>query len=303
MSIEFTAPLYSVIQYLQGVYMSLKSNFTKCLSFLFRKRDRVDRERSELNALGTAPSNADTLRFAGDINLTDILNSPETESTWMAVQQKLSRFDIVDGTGGVNPGDRRAIYYLTRHLRPQSVLEVGTHIGTSTLHIASALSVIAGDADGRRKLLSVDINDVNNIDAKPWLNYGSASSPAEMMREMNFDSFVEFITKDSYEFLTSCSARFDLIFLDGDHAARTVYREIPAALKLLNPGGIILLHDYFPDLKPLWNNGSLIPGPCLAIERLCNEGARLRVLPLGELPWPTKLGSRTTSLALLLRDQ
>lgn len=283
--------------------MSLKSKFTEYLPSLFRKPSPVDQEWTSLYSLRATACDAGALTTAGEINLADILNSPKTEMAWKEAQTKLGSFDIVDGTGGVNPGDRRAIYYLIRHFRPASVLEVGTHIGASTLHIASALSAVFGDGVVGGKLVSVDVNDVNSSDTKPWLNYGSVSSPVEMMREMNFDSFVEFVTKDSYEFLTTGSARFDFIFLDGDHAASTVYKEVPAALKLLNPGGIILLHDYFPGLKPLWNDGSLIPGPCLAIERLCNEGARLRVLPLGELPWPTKLGSRATSLALLLQDQ
>ena len=73
------------------------------------------------------------------------------------------------------------------------------------------------------------------------------------------------------------------------------------ALKMLNPNGVILLHDYFPGMKPLWSDGTVIPGPYLATERFVKEGINLTVLPLGELPWPTKLGSNVTSLALLLR--
>jgi hypothetical protein len=55
-------------------------------------------------------------------------------------------------------------------------------------------------------------------------------------------------------------------------------------------------------LQPLWSNGSVIPGPFLATERLKAEEAKVVVLPLGELPWPTKLRSSATSLALLLGD-
>jgi hypothetical protein len=47
----------------------------------------------------------------------------------------------------------------------------------------------------------------------------------------------------------------------------------------------------------------VVPGPFQAIERLRAEGAPLKVLPLGALPWPTKLGSNMTSLALLCRDE
>ena len=114
---------------------------------------------------------------------------------------------------------------------------------------------------------------------------------------------MEFITSTSLSYFTRCELRFDFIFLDGDHTAKTVYQEIPAALRLLNQNGVILLHDYFPNLKALWPNGSVIPGPFLATERLVKEGANLVVLPLGELPWPTKLQSNVTTLALLLRKE
>ena len=36
---------------------------------------------------------------------------------------------------------------------------------------------------------------------------------------------------------------------------------MPRALKLLRPSGVILLHDYFPGLRPLWSDGSMIAGP------------------------------------------
>jgi predicted O-methyltransferase YrrM len=283
--------------------MNLKSICAKCLSFLFGKPNPVDLERKSLHARAAIHCDPGALAVVGGVNLLDMLHAPSTETAWREMQDKLGRFDFIDGMGGVNPGDRRAIYYLIHHLRPRMVLEVGTHIGASTLHIAAALSAAAREGRGPGKLVSVDINDVNSTETRPWLKYGAAMSPAEMMREMDFDTFVDFITRDSHDFLGSCQERFDFIFLDGGHAAGTVYQEVPSALKLLNPGGVILLHDYFPGLEPLWSNGSLIPGPFLAIERLRSEGARLRVQPLGELPWPTKLGSHVTSLALLLQDR
>jgi hypothetical protein len=65
---------------------------------------------------------------------------------------------------------------------------------------------------------------------------------------------------------------------------------------------VILLHDYFPGLQPLWVDRNVIRGPWLAVERLRSEGARLKAIPLGRLPWDTKLGSQTTSLALLVAE-
>jgi predicted O-methyltransferase YrrM len=93
--------------------------------------------------------------------------------------------------------------------------------------------------------------------------------------------------------------RYDFIFLDGDHRAPAVYAELAAALARLNPGGVILLHDYYPGAVPLFADGNIIAGPFHALRRAIAEQPSLSVLPLGALPWPTKLGSHVTSLALV----
>jgi predicted O-methyltransferase YrrM len=236
---------------------------------------------------------ADTIELA--------LHSQEADEEWRGIARLSAAMHITDAAGGVNPGDRRAIYYLVRHFKPCSVLEIGTHIGASTLHIATALRAAQrANPSVTAKLTTVDIVDVNDPDTQPWLQHGSASSPLDMARQARVDDLISFVNGASLDYLAASDERFDFIFLDGDHAARTVYEEVPAALRALRPEGLILLHDYFPRLGPLWSNRAVIAGPWLATERLRAEGAAFEVLPLGELPWPTKLGSRTTSLALLV---
>lgn len=263
---------------------------------------RIIRLQKELKQLGTAEQvecKTDNLRYKRDLSLSDILNSREIEGMWFDSEKEIKKLSIPDGTGGVNPGDRRAIYYLISAIKPKSVLEIGTHIGASTIHIASALSKTSEE---NANITTVDIADVNSRTKKPWLEYGITHSPIEMIDNLGYRSFVEFVTDTSLNYAASCQRSFDFIFLDGDHSATTVYQEIPVALNLLNQDGVILLHDYFPNMKPLWSNGSVIPGPFLATERLQNEGVNVIVLPLGRLPWPTKLESHVTSLALLLRN-
>ena len=41
-------------------------------------------------------------------------------------------------------------------------------------------------------------------------------------------------------------AKFDLVFIDGDHRADQVYREVQSAIQHLSPGGMICLHDCCP---------------------------------------------------------
>lgn len=227
--------------------------------------------------------------------------SPALDADWARVSGELDALAVTQKAGGVNPGDRRALYYLLRHLGTRSVLEVGTHVGASTVHVVAALRDNAAELPGEpARMVTVDISDVNDPATRPWVQWGSTHAPAEMVRRLGGADWVSFVTRDSVDYLAAAEERFDLIFLDGNHSARTVYREVPTALRLLNPGGVLLLHDYYPGLRPLWSDGSLIAGPVLGTERLRAEGARFTVLPLGELPWQTKRGSRVTSLALVV---
>lgn len=286
-----------------GIYwrikMGLKQLVASMTPSIVKKRIRLRKELKQLESTQRAECKTDNLRYKSDISLSDIFSSHEIEGMWHVSEKEIKQFSIPDGTGGVNPGDRRAIYYLISAIKPLSVLEIGTHIGASTVHIASALRYTS---EKDSNLTTVDVVDVNSQIEKPWLKHGTTHSPIEMIDKMGYGSFVNFITDSFLHYAVNCPHAFDFIFLDGDHSAATVYQEIPVALNLLNQNGVILLHDYFPDMKPLWSNGSVIPGPFLATEKLRREGMNVTVLPLGKLPWPTKLGSNVTSLALLLRD-
>jgi len=264
-------------------------------------RRRISQEQQSLKGIPVQRCEGSNLRTQGGLSLAEILSSREGEAMWRECQTEIASLGITDSAHGVNLGDRRAVHQLICHLRPQSVLEVGTHIGASTVHIAWALRENAKRGAGRASLTSVDIIDVNCPQRKHWVQYGMQHSPRQMIEKLHCGDFVRFIADTSLHFAQGCQDRFDFIFLDGDHSGATVYQEVPLALGLLKPGGIILLHDYFPDAKPLWPNGKVIPGPYLAIQRLISEGANLRVAPLGALPWPTKLGTNVTSLALLMR--
>jgi predicted O-methyltransferase YrrM len=280
--------------------MSLKQVIKKILpDFIktMRKKNVLKRESKEFTSLKRLTCDTGNLISEEKVFLSDIFNSDDIHSLWEKSKMELDIYNIPDGGGGVNPGDRRAVYYLISKFKPVSVLEIGTHIGASTIHIATALK-----ANGiKSHLTTVDIRDVNSVSDKPWVEYRSKYSPAQMIGELKCDAFTNFVTNTSLKYFEISQAKFDFIFLDGDHSASTVYKEIPLALKSLNTNGIILLHDYFPNSKPLWSNNSVIPGPYLATERLINEGADLTVLPLGNLPWATKFDSNITSLALLMK--
>jgi len=265
------------------------------------KGSRLEKESKALNALASQPCDTHMLLASRLVNVPAIFQSESIHDSWNQVKGKIEAFDVPDFTGGVNPGDRRAIFYLIRHFQPRSVLEIGTHIGASTINIASALDLNRSNGSDAPFLKTVDIKDVNSASEKPWLEFGAKKSPLEMIQSLGYEEYVEFVTDSSFDYFEKNQETFDFIFLDGDHSAKTVYREVPIALKRLNKNGLILLHDYFPDGLPLWSNKSVIPGPYLATERHIREGADITVIPLGDLPWATKLDSNKTSLALLLK--
>jgi predicted O-methyltransferase YrrM len=260
------------------------------------------RSKIELYRIDRVTCDSDRLATVRQINLDAVLNSDVYHQEFEVIEKDIALLSIPDDAGGVNPGDQRAIYSLVRHLQPRSVLEVGTHIGASAICIASALRTLQSmdaETESRCRLVTVDNRDVNDPISKPWRKFGAQYAPIEMLKRMGCDDFVRFVCSDSLDFFSKDQQKFDLIFLDGSHASSIVYQEIPAAVRLLQPDGYILLHDYFPDLRPLWSNSAVVPGPYLATRRLEEEGADIKILPIGELPWRTKLGSHVTSLALL----
>jgi predicted O-methyltransferase YrrM len=249
------------------------------------------------------PFDSSRLRTLTEADLRAIFTSEAIASDFNRDKELLGKLGLPEYSGGINPGDQRAIYSLIRALEPESVLEVGTHIGCSTVHIALALKgIVKPNVSRHPEITTVDIRDVNDSTTKPWLNYNSSNSPRELVEKVGCGGLVSFVKADALDFLSTCKQQFDFIFLDGLHTAKRVYQEIPLALALLKEGGTILLHDFFPNNQPLWSDGEVCQGPYMATQRLLKEGAGFTVCPLGTLPWATKLGSSKTSLAILSRS-
>jgi predicted O-methyltransferase YrrM len=254
------------------------------------------RDSGQVAALPQQNFAADNLRTGDTLDLGAIFASSDWQDDWNTDHAAVCNvFGEENLAGGVNPGDRRAIYALIHSLKPQSLLEVGTHIGASMLYIARALK------HGGGRITTVDICDVNDPYTGAWRSSELPDSPKQMAEQLGCGDRVTFIAQASTDYLKETTDTFDFIFLDGDHSARAVYEEVAAALPRLREGGVILLHDYYPKGRPLFPDGNIIYGPFRAIDRIVKENPQINALPLGDLPWPTKQGSHKTSLALLTR--
>jgi len=237
------------------------------------------------------------LRMRSDIALDAVWRNSAITETWERDNSNI--FTLWrSGRDAVNRGDCRAIYYLIAAIKPERVLEVGTNIGASTLYIAAALS---SHCSTGARVTTVDILDVNGADG-PWAGAGLAKTPSDFMRNFDLVERVDFVCSPALDYMSRAEP-FDFIFLDGSHAHGDVYREVSAAIKILSPNGVILLHDYYPEGRPIVASRPALMGPFRALKRIQHENEEITVLPLGELPWPTKQNSRTTSLALVLRSR
>src|SRR5262245_53317788 len=169
------------------------------LDYARRRRERLQFERAK-------PVDCDVHSLTEGVTDTDLeglFRYEELADEWRAVDEEIEQQHISKTGNAVNPGDRRAIYYLVRQLKPAAVLEIGTHLGGSTVHIAAALRRNQHDDSGRAyRMTTVDIRDVNDPDRRPWLEYGSRHSPAEMVERLNLTDSVSFVTRDSLEYLS-----------------------------------------------------------------------------------------------------
>ncbi len=254
--------------------------------------DRVRLSRVARHALDTA-----SLLRADRVELSAIFHDDAITRAWeQDCRDVIGRWPFATGVGSVNRGVCRAIYYLVAALKPEGVIEIGTRVAGSSVFIAAALR---SHCSSSATLATVDIIDTN-APTGPWSHTVELDKPPiRYIADFGLADRVDFVVRPALDYLAAATAA-DLIFLDGSHAPHDVYRELAGAVKAMRPNGAILLHDYYPAARPLFENSRPLTGPYRAVLRYRREGAAIRVVPFGQLPWPTRPGERRSSLALLL---
>lgn len=255
--------------------------------------EKIEYNRKQLEKVRPGKVDITLLKRFMKKDIDKILNSDILCTKWASMSQLISPLLPERQTGGVNLGDGRFLFHFVLSEGCESVLEIGTHIGVSTLHILAALA-----HSENPELVTVDIKDVNSKEGRAY-EYGLKRNPRQMTEEL-LRGKTQFVKADSLEYMKGCNKKFDMIFLDGLHTAKRVCEEMEVAIPMLNPGGSVLLHDYYPDVKPMFDGWEPISGPCMGVKHFQKENA-IKVLPLGEFPWATRSGSCFTSLAVVTR--
>src|SRR5438270_6446009 len=172
-----------------------------------------------------------------------------------------------DGVPIVHWETGRLLAALCRALDPV-VLEVGTAIGYSTLHMAEQLE--------RGRVVTLELDAGRAAQARDFLGRAGASER------------VELVEGDARETIAALDGPFDLLFVD---AAKTEYREyIELAMPKLTERALLVVDNLLmsgevalpPDASVRWNPDSLEAARALNAELIADERWVASVLPVGD---------------------
>jgi hypothetical protein len=93
----------------------------------WRRRKSTRAEQASLSKLPRAEIDTGKLGKIDKGEIERILTEPKLHDEWRVMAKEIDRLILIEDmkTGGVNPGDRRALFYLVRALGPERVLEIG----------------------------------------------------------------------------------------------------------------------------------------------------------------------------------
>ena len=130
--------------------------------------------------------------------------------------------------------EARLLYACARATRPENVLELGTHLGYSTRHLADALNM-----NGSGRVITLDrVQQVNGV---PRLAPSYRVIPLEV---------------DGVEFSRQLGFSIDMVFDDGDHTAGATREFLTNCLSTLTIGGLVVVHDVcYPGLAEQVSTG------------------------------------------------
>jgi predicted O-methyltransferase YrrM len=126
----------------------------------------------------------------------------------------------------------RILELISKMIRPQNILEIGTFTGYSAICMAKGL------ASGG-KLFSIEINDELKLFA------------ASFFEKAGLTSVIEQLTGNALDIIPRLKTEFDMVFIDGDKREYTDYYK--AVIDKVRPGGYIIVDNV------LWGGMVLVP--------------------------------------------
>jgi len=124
------------------------------------------------------------------------------------------------------------LFRLCKHLQPHNILELGTSLGLSALYMHKACS--------KSKLTTIEGSPAI---AQLAQQYFTAEKAKIELLNLPFD--------EALEQPIVCNAKYDLIYIDGNHTEIATNAYVNKLYDLLNDKGIMILDDIY------WSNGMM----------------------------------------------
>ena len=165
-------------------------------------------------------------------------------------------FNIHKVKGFLDPKEGDALYsYAKQYSISGSCLEIGSYCGKSAVYLGMAVK------ENGQKLYSVDHHkgseeqqpgeeyfdpdlkskDGDGIDTLPFF--------LDTIEKSKLQSFVIPIVSTSEEAYEDLDINFDMIFIDGGHSEEAAQKDYDLWTHRINIGGILAIHDVFPNPK------------------------------------------------------
>lgn len=195
---------------------------------------------------------------------------------WHKARENFAYTNSIEVPCCMNIHTREMLFKVIRSMGAKSVLDIGTYVGVSALNYAMAVGIGGG-------VTTVDVKDVNAPDGY-WFEAGMWAKPFDMVSRAGVSHRVDFIIRDSVEFMRECPYKFDFISIDGWHEDHQVYKEIELAMGLLRPNGLIFMDDVMEFDDPARPKElDYIYGPHKALQKHLDQGLDVQPVMFNQL--------------------
>lgn len=206
---------------------------------------------------------------------------PELHNTnlpWANTLVKMYQESFVFGTS-LSPSQGKFLQMLVSNVQPQTIVEIGSFAGISSIWMASGFA--EENADG--KLYAID----TFYDIMPCFPYrsGYVKTPLSFAKNAiasaSLSERIQFIQMNSYDagkqFETLINRSIDLLYIDGDHSARGCMNDFALFAPYVSQGGLIILHDIYPDICGY-------DGPRYVLDHVINRSPQFHAIELTTTP-------------------
>ena len=181
--------------------------------------------------------------------------------------------DAFDATTGFMPLDEgRALFEAACTARPGAWLEIGTYCGKSTVLLAQAAREVGGT-----QIVTVDHHHGSEENQPGWEWHDTTMVDEHSGLLDTLPSFrrtwddhvrdvVSAVVATTEQVAAWWSTPVEFLFLDGNHVEETAQHDYAAFAQHVAPGGLLAVHDVFPDP----NDGG--QAPWHVVERALAEG-------------------------------